>query len=827
MTSRIKSGTTRIEVDIEKNREESNWSKVIELAEQLKEKSPEFTCLSDFLIGEGKLESHLEECPSIEINVNKAKIALIDAKRYLNMVITEEGKKAGVAMDAHLLLGKLQYACGQYSDALQHYKIAELHTLSEKKLPLRSMRIVAESYAIKGICLQKNDPAVSKFKKAERLEEVTRCFELASDLSILYMQKLEKDLSLSIPNTSTTGSHSPAPPLIQKSLSPVLEQALQTAPIILLQEGKISAAVERYRNTLSAIESQGILTVRLKFMCQMAELLLQELAGEKYIPPLHSIPKSSLWKPKYYASLNQFIPRNECEETVLLLQVAESMAVRNAVLSQSPEFKDVRSSAFQEATRVYDLLTVATVRWGQLSLLQECLERPMKFSFEEIHIWRQYALSLISLGQFEQALSVMKDVIRLDYNNVSNYLLAAKICYEHLNLPKEGIQFSNKSRDQALKTASHLLGRAHLYIGVGYYLQADLCTLRKDKENFWSYALDNFRTAVELEPNDYLCRHYLGLQLAICGHITEAQHHIRIGLNLNPEHSSSLHLLVLLLTAERQHTSAFIVVENALEEYPDCLNLLYVKAYLELHEKGGEVALITAKQMLELWKTLYESQTISDMPECDRKSDTRSVFQLYTSEMSDKDSSSLQLHNTAVSRIEQALSEVASSMSSFNPKPGPQRTWMLQVEVWLLLAEIYLNLDQSSDVQMCIKEATQIYPLSHHVMHMKGLLHMYKEEWSDAKLCFQNAIAINPQHVKSLQQLGLVYHYLGYQGLAETTLREAAKTEPKNHVTWYNLGKVLEALGEYEKASNAMATALMEEQTNPILPFNSVPLSFG
>lgn len=827
MTGRIKSGTTRIEVDIEKNREESNWSKVIELAEQLKEKSPEFGCLSDFLIGEGKLESYLEEYPPIEVNINKAKIALIDAKRYLNYVISEDGKKADVAMDAHLLLGKLQYACGQYAEGLQHYKLAELQNLTEKKLPLRSMRIVAESYAIKGLCLQKNDPAVSKFKKAERLEEVTKCFELSSDLSILYMQKLEKDLNFSAPNTSTTGSHSPAPPLIQKSLSPVLEQALQIAPILLLQEGKINTAIERYRNTLSAIESQGTLNIRLKFMCQMAELLLQRLAGEKYIPPLHTTPKSSLWKPKYYTSLNQFIPRNECEEIVLLLQVAESMAVRNAVLSQSPEFKDVRLSAYQEAIQIYDLLTVATVRWGQLSLLQECLERPMKFSFEEIHLWKQYALNLMSLGQFEQALSVMKDVIRLDKYNVSNYLLAAKLCYEHLNLPKDGIQFCNEAKEQALKTSSRLLGRVHLFIGIGFYLQADICNLRKDKENLWSNALDNFKTAVELEPHDYLCRHYLGLQLAMCDQIAEAQQHVRLGLNLNPEHSSSLHLLVLLLTAERQYNSALIVVENALEEYPDCLNLLYVKARLELHEKGGEVALITAKQMLELWKTLYESQTISDMPECDRKSDTRSVFQLYTSEMSDKDSSSLQLHNTAVTRIEQALSEVASSMSSFNPKPGPQRTWMLQVEVWLLLAEIYLNLDQTTDVQMCIKEATQIYPLSHHVMHMKGLLHMYKEEWLDAKLCFQNAIAINPQHVKSLQQLGLVYHYLGYQGLAETTLREAAKTEPKNHVTWYNLGKVLEALGEYEKASNAMATALMEEKTNPILPFNSVPLSFG
>lgn len=39
-------------------------------------------------------------------------------------------------MDAHLLLGKLQYACGQYSESLKHFKQADLQNLSEKKLPL-------------------------------------------------------------------------------------------------------------------------------------------------------------------------------------------------------------------------------------------------------------------------------------------------------------------------------------------------------------------------------------------------------------------------------------------------------------------------------------------------------------------------------------------------------------------------------------------------------------------------------------------------------------------------------------------------------------------
>lgn len=47
------------------------------------------------------------------------------------------------------------------------------------------------------------------------------------------------------------------------------------------------------------------------------------------------------------------------------------MAARNAVLSQSPEFKDARIRAFSLATAIYDLLTFALVLWGQYNMLYE------------------------------------------------------------------------------------------------------------------------------------------------------------------------------------------------------------------------------------------------------------------------------------------------------------------------------------------------------------------------------------------------------------------------------------------------------------------------
>lgn len=74
--------------------------------------------------------------------------------------------------------------------------------------------------------------------------------------------------------------------------------------------------------------------------------------------------------------------------------------------------------------------------------------------------------------------------------------------------------------------------------------------------------------------------------------------------------------------------------------------------------------------------------------------------------------------------MEQALSEVASSISSFAPRPGPQRAWLLQLQIWLLLAEIYLGLDQISAAAACIQEATVIFPLSHHIMYTVSMTYL-------------------------------------------------------------------------------------------------------
>uniref|UniRef100_A0A0K8TA39 Tetratricopeptide repeat protein 7 N-terminal domain-containing protein n=2 Tax=Lygus hesperus TaxID=30085 RepID=A0A0K8TA39_LYGHE len=825
MTTKSNKGV-RLETDIEKCREESNWKKVIELSDQLKLKHNSQGPLCNFLLGEGKLEMFLEECPPLESNIGKARAGLADAKKCLLIAAGEQGVKAGVALDAHLLLGKLHYATGHYEEALKHFMEADLHSLTEKPLPSRSLKIVAESYAVKGLSLEKVPPSsTSKYKHVEWEEQMVRSFELAGDLTLLYLQEQDKLQQQNNINTGTTGSHSPQPAAPSVHMGPILETALQRAPLLHILGGRLPAAVNRYRNMLQAQESTGTHSLRLTLTRQLAEVLLRGYTGTKYTPPngdtrIKKTTSASPWKPQTYSGPNLFMPRNECEEIILLLLISDAMAGREAVLSQSPEFKEARIRALSNATAVYDLLTIVLVRWNQISLLHESLERALKFSYEEPHIWYQRALCLENMGQYGLAFEVTKEVARMLSNKVSPCLLAAKICYQHLNDAYEGIEWSEIALQREISNPKGLLSRCYLYIGIGNHYAAVTTHLKTNKHTFNNAAVEAFSKAQQVDPNDHLIEYYIAMNCACRGQIFEAMTHIKSALKLCPEHAPSLHLMILLLTAQKQYNEATALLLTSLSDFPDSLDLHYVKAHLELHTQGGDTALLTAKNMLILWKVLHEEQTLND------QNDTKSVFQLYTSAMSDKDSSSLHAHSLAASKVEQALSEVASSLSTFTPKPGPQRAWLLQLQIWLLLAELYLSMDQIPSAAACIQEATNIYPLSHQIMYTRGLVHEKKNEFTEARQCFQNAISINPSHVKSLQHLGLMYHYLGNQRMAEKTLRDAARIDPYSPTTWFNLGKVLESLGDHLRASDCMATALQVETVNPILPFTSISITF-
>lgn len=86
----------------------------------------------------------------------------------------------------------------------------------------------------------------------------------------------------------------------------------------------------------------------------------------------------------------------------------------------------------------------------------------------------------------------------------------------------------------------------------------------------------------------------------------------------------------------------------------------------------------------------------------------------------------------AAARVEQALSEVASSISGFQPKPGPKFVWLLQLHIWLLVVELYLKLGQLKEAEASINEASTLFPLSHQLMVMVCFCYLFfmPKAWS-------------------------------------------------------------------------------------------------
>ena len=65
------------------------------------------------------------------------------------------------------------------------------------------------------------------------------------------------------------------------------------------------------------------------------------------------------------------------------------------------------------------------------------------------------------------------------------------------------------------------------------------------------------------------------------------------------------------MSAKKQEEEALRMCDQALSEYPDNLALLAIKARLEESVWGGEVALVTAKNMLHLLRDIGDAAGVA------------------------------------------------------------------------------------------------------------------------------------------------------------------------------------------------------------------------
>uniref|UniRef100_A0A8B9WRX0 Tetratricopeptide repeat domain 7B n=1 Tax=Bos mutus grunniens TaxID=30521 RepID=A0A8B9WRX0_BOSMU len=751
---------SRLETEIERCRSESQWERIPELARQLSAKLIAHDDMAELLLGEAKLEQYLKEHPLRQgASPRGPRPQLTEVRKHLTAALDRGNLKSEFLQESSLVLAKLHYVEGDCEGALRLYARAGLEDWPLTGAPPYRLRMAAEAYATQGLCLEKLPISSSTSSlRVDREQDIITCYEKAGDIALLYLQEIERVILSNIQNRSPK----PGPAPHDQELGFFLETGLQRAHVLYFKNGSLTRGVGRFRELLRAVETRTTQNLRMTIARQLAEILLRGMCEQSYWNPLEDPPCQSplddplrkgantktytlTRKARVYSGENIFCPQENTEEALLLLLISESMANRDAVLSRIPEHKSDRLISLQSASVVYDLLTIALGRRGQYEMLSECLERAMKFAFEEFHLWYQFALSLMAAGKSARAVKVLKECIRLKPDDATIPLLAAKLC----------------------------VGSLH-----------------------W---------------------------------IPEALGYVRQALQLQGDDANSLHLLALLLSAQKHYHDALNIIDMALSEYPENFILLFSKVKLESLSRGPDEALLTCKHMLQIWKSCYnltnpsdsgrgsslldrtiadrrqlntitlpdfsDPETVSDSSSSSSLPRTESPLHLFLSphlpshpkpetfvwppaarSVSDPGPrqepslcnspevyfhgfpslfsvSSIHATSVAASRVEQALSEVASSLQSSAPKQGPLHPWMTLAQIWLHAAEVYIGIGKPAEATACTQEAANLFPMSHNVLYMRGQVAELRGNVDEARRWYEEALSISPTHVKSMQRL--------------------------------------------------------------------------
>ncbi|XP_051833364.1 tetratricopeptide repeat protein 7B isoform X9 [Antechinus flavipes] len=852
-----KKAGSRLETEIERCRSECQWERIPELCKQLSAKLIANDDMAELLLGESKLEQFLKENPFKQgASPRGPRPKLTEVRKHLTAALDRGNLKSEFLQESNLIMAKLNYVEGDYKEALNIYDRVGLDDLTLTGVPPYRLRMIAEAFSTKGLCLEKLPISSSASNlHVDREQDIITCYEKAGDIALLYLQEIERVLITNIQNRSPK----PGPALHDQELGFFLETGLQRAHVLYFKNGidvhedqqNLTRGVGRFREILRAVETRTTQNLRMTIARQLAEILLRGMCEQSYWNPLEDAPyQSPLDDPlrkganmknyslhrraRVYTGENIFCPQENTEEALLLLLISESMANRDAVLSRIPEHKSDRIISLQSASVVYDLLTIALGRRGQYEMLSECLERAMKFAFEEFHLWYQFALSLMAAGKkyssfvkSARAVKVLKECIRLKPDDATIPLLAAKLCMGSLHWLEEAENFAKNVVDMGEKT-SEFKAKGYLALGLTYSLQATDASLRGMQEVLQRKALLAFQRAHSLSPTDHLAAFYLALQLAISRQIPEALGYVRQALQLQGDDANSLHLLALLLSAQKHYHDALNIIDMALSEYPENFILLFSKVKLESLCRGPDEALLTCKHMLQIWKSCYNLTNPSDSGRgsslLDRTiADRRQLNTITLPDFSDPETGSVHATSIAASRVEQALSEVASSLQSSAPKQGPLHPWMTLAQIWLHAAEVYIGIGKPAEATACTQEAANLFPMSHNVLYMRGQVSELRGNTDEARRWYEEALSISPTHVKSMQRLALILHQLGRYSLAEKILRDAVQVNSTAHEVWNGLGEVLQAQGNDTAATECFLTALELEASSPIVPFTIIP----
>ena len=642
---------------------------------------------------------------------------------------------------------------------------------------LHTCKVLAEGNMFLGLCLEQ----LGGMDTDGDLSQALSAYEEATRLSLNFLH-LAKSSGLTY--------H----PVAYKAI----KVATERGPVLAFRLGEPVRALSLFRRVLQARDEDVLPQSR--FICATS---LASLLAFHSSPNAHLLPKPS--------SLLTSAPSHLHEESILVTNIAktyiDSWEISKTDPVPSPEV-------------IFDLLCLTLTCVGLHEQLVQALEDSMKFAFMIPHIWFQFGLSLVASGKNLQALAVFKESINLSPQDPLILCTAAKFALEKSVKPDLCIEWASKASEVG---KDHFLQpRAQFLIGRGYSTLSERELSAEKRGVLFKKGLEHLKRAAELDPKNIDYSFYLALQYAESRELQKGKEQIQHSLSLNAGHTSCLHLLALIYSAEKQYLEALQICEFALQKQPENFGILECKIKLEVITAGTNQAFKTCRHALKLWQKLFSEESTGLLGAIMQDGISLSDLQLAGFQREGQDP-----FNVATSVTPDFASDAGSSHFSINTsQTTPNQPNILQARIWCTIAEVFLLANKTADAISCIREAQYLAPYLSSVFICYGRVMASEKNYDQALEQFRSALVLQPVNPSALTLIGQILHLSARSVEAEKYLREATSIDRLHHEAWYWLGQVFSAQGLHELSSDCFKTSLDLERTTPVQPFSAVLSSF-
>ncbi|KAN0031115.1 hypothetical protein ACTA71_010196 [Dictyostelium dimigraforme] len=506
----------------------------------------------------------------------------------------------------------------------------------------------------------------------------------------------------------------------------------------------------------------------------------------------------------------------------------------------------------QDPTLIYEDICLAYCRKEQYYPVVENYEKSLALNFSDQHKWVQLALALYSSGKYKRSLFIIEECLSKTPKNSTLLLLASKICINHLNQITKAVLFAKQAVSFINSEDTASLSKAYLLMGIAYGKKAIECKSSHEKNQNLELALISLKKSYEIDPYDYRNSYHLALIYADSRDTPMALKYIHESLALNPYEPSLWSCLALLLSSNKNYELAYRTCNHALSQSPTNVELLLIKAKLELALDDGTQALITYKTIFShlVSKTLTSNEDIDDSVSLSRNrqsgpssvvsfdlrsgttaGDSRS-HRSYSINNAEMDSAMRDFEDSPTSPKDLLRTTTSSGGSGNGGGNGggsggshclSSKEVHRNIALWLSLAEAFTQQRMFKDAAQCLAQAESIDNDSADVYYHQGYLLETQDLMGKAIANYQKALTIDSTHTNSSIRLALYYFRENDLLLAENNLTTILRSsDPTSHQAWFQLGLVLKAKGEIERSSDCFKKAIELDSTSPLIPYSQI-----